>query len=176
MYDFHYNYFKVNYDARLLLNDTDNLVYEIKGAGNIYEKNYFDKDLFDFSNYSKELKFYSERNKKVIGKMQDEMGGKIVSEFIGLKSKIYSVAAVDDEEKTRAKGVNKKLKYTELFHVLFDKKVVRHNMKRIQAKCHRFGTHDVCKVSLSCFDDKRYVLDNGVDTLAYFHKDIPRND
>ena len=85
MYDFHYNYFKVNYDARLLLNDTDNLAYEIKGAGNIYEKIYFDKDLFDFSNYSKELKFYSERNKKVIGKMQDEMAGKIVSEFIGLK-------------------------------------------------------------------------------------------
>ena len=45
-------------------------------------------------------------------------------------------------------------------------------MKRIQGKLHKIGTYDVYKISPSCFDDKRYVLDNGVDTLAYFHKDI----
>ena len=45
-------------------------------------------------------------------------------------------------------------------------------MKRIQSKLHRIGTYDVCKISLSCFDDKRYILDDGVNTLAYFHKDI----
>ena len=49
MYAFHYNYFKQNYDARLLFTDTYSLVYEIKGADDIYEKNYSDKDLFDFS-------------------------------------------------------------------------------------------------------------------------------
>ena len=45
-------------------------------------------------------------------------------------------------------------------------------MKRIQSKLHRIETNDVCKISLSCFDDKRYVLDDDVKTLAYFHKDI----
>ena len=45
-------------------------------------------------------------------------------------------------------------------------------MKRIQAKKYRLGTHDICKVSLSCFDDKRYVLNDGVKSLAYGHKDI----
>ena len=45
-------------------------------------------------------------------------------------------------------------------------------MNRIQSKQHRVGTYDVYKISLSCFDDKRYVLDDGIDTLAYSHKNI----
>ena len=45
-------------------------------------------------------------------------------------------------------------------------------MKRIQSKLYRIGTYDVCKISLSCFDDKRYILDDSVNSLAYFHKDI----
>ena len=104
--------------------------------------------------------------------MKDELGGKIISEFVGLKSKMYSLVTVDDEEKIRAKGVNKKLRHSEFFDVLFDKKVVRHNMKRTQSKHHRWGTYDVYNISLSCFDDKRYLLDDGIDSLANFHKDI----
>ena len=50
--------------------------------------------------------------------------------------------------------------------------MIRHKMKRIQSKWHRIGTYYVCKISLSCFDDKRYILDDGVNSLAYFHKDI----
>ena len=45
-------------------------------------------------------------------------------------------------------------------------------MKRIQSKLHRIGTFGVCKISLSYFDDKRYILDDGINSLAYFHKDI----
>ena len=45
-------------------------------------------------------------------------------------------------------------------------------MKRIQSKLHRVETYNVCKISLSCFDDKRYVLNDGVNTLAYFYKNI----
>ena len=44
-------------------------------------------------------------------------------------------------------------------------------MKRIQSKKHKLGTYEVDKISLSCFDDKRYVLDNGICTLPDFHKD-----
>ena len=45
-------------------------------------------------------------------------------------------------------------------------------MKRIQSKLHRIGIYDVHKISLPCFDDKRYILDSGVNSLAFFHKDI----
>ena len=56
--------------------------------------------------------------------------------------------------------------------VLFNTKIMRHDMKRIQSKLHRIGTYDVCKISLSCIDDKRYILGDGINSLAYFHKDI----
>ena len=104
--------------------------------------------------------------------MKDESKGKIISEFVELKPKMYSLISLDNEEVTRAKGVNNKIKHKEFVSVLFNKKVIRHNMKIIQSKLHRIGTYDVCKISLSCFDNKRYKLDDGVNTLAYFHKDI----
>ena len=55
------------------------------------------------------------------------------------------------------------------------KKNIRHKMKRIQAKKHKIGTYEINKISLSCFDDKRQVLDDGIHTLAYFHKDSATN-
>ena len=45
-------------------------------------------------------------------------------------------------------------------------------MKRIESKLHKIGTYDVCKISLSCFHDKRCILNDGISSLAYFHKDI----
>ena len=71
MYDFHYNFIKKNFDAELLFTDTGSLTYEIKSE-DVYE------DLFDFSNYPKDSKFFDETNEKVIGKMKDEFGGVIV--------------------------------------------------------------------------------------------------
>ena len=59
-------------------------------------------------------------------------------------------------------------------NVLFNKKAVKHNMKRIQSKLHEIGTYDVFNISLSCFDDNRYVLDDGINTLANFYKDIKK--
>ena len=84
---------------------------------------------------------------------------------------MYSLISVDDKEVTRAKGVNKKIRHKEFVDVFFNKKMIRHNMKRIQSKLHRIGTY-VCKFSLSCFDDDRYVLNDGVNTLACSQKDI----
>ena len=132
--------------------------------------------MFDFNDYSLNSKFNDPVNKKVIGKMKDEFKGKIISEFVGFKSKMYSLIAVDSEEVKKAKGVNKnivkKIRHKEFAEVLFNKKMIRHKMKRIQSKLHRIGTYDVCKILLTCFDDKRYILDDGINSLAYSHKDI----
>ena len=86
----------------MLFTDTDSLTYEIKSE-NVYEKIFKWKDLFDFSNYSKDSKFFNETNKKVIGKMKDEFGGVIVIEFVGLKSKMYSMKKIDGKESNTAK-------------------------------------------------------------------------
>ena len=90
MYDFHYNFIKKNFSAKLLFTDTDSLTYEIKSE-NIYKEFYEWKDLFGFSNYSKDSTFYDNTNINVIGKMKDEYGGAIIDQFIGLKSKMYSI-------------------------------------------------------------------------------------
>ena len=89
-YGFHYNFIKKNFNAKLLFTDTDSLTYETKSE-NVYEVFFKWTDLFDFSNYSKDSKFFDDTDKKVIGKMKDEYGGVIIDQFIGLKSKIYSI-------------------------------------------------------------------------------------
>ena len=90
MYGFHYNFIKKDFDAEFLFIDTDSLTYEIKSQ-NVYEEFFKWKDLFDFSNYSKDSKFSDKTNKKVIGKMKDEFGGVIVAEFAGLQSKMHAM-------------------------------------------------------------------------------------
>ena len=169
MYDWHYNYFVKKFNCSLLFTDTDSLVYEIKGTDNVYDEVFKDKKLFDFSGYDRGSVYYDCVNKKVIGKMKDEMSVKIIAEFVGLRYKMYSIVTVDDEKLVRAKGVNRKLMHSEFKDVLFDKKVVRHCMKRILAKGNKIGTYDICKISLSYFDDKRFVLGDGVNSLAYGH-------
>ena len=62
--------------------------------------------------------------------------------------------------------------FNEFKDTLFNKKTMRHKMKRIQSKKHKLETYEVNKISLPCFDDKRYVQDDSINTLAYFHKDI----
>ena len=47
-------------------------------------------------------------------------------------------------------------------------------MKRNQSKKHKIGTYEINKISLSCFDDKRFVLDDGIHTLAYLHEDLKK--
>ena len=88
MYEFHYKYIKNKFDAKLLFTDTDSLVYDIK-TKDVYEDFYLDKDLFDLSDYPLHSKFFDPVNKKVIGKMKDEFIVKTISEFGGLKSKMY---------------------------------------------------------------------------------------
>ena len=170
MYYFQYNFIKKNFNAQLLFTDTVSLTYEIKSE-NVYKEFYRWKNLFDFSNYSKDSKFFEDTNKNVIGKMKDENDGAIINQFIVLKSKMYLIKKIDVSQSSTTKGVNIASKFNEFKDVLFNKKVIRHKMKRMQAKKHKIGTYEIDKMYLSCFDDKKYVTDDGVNTLAYFHKD-----
>ena len=136
MYDFHYNFIKKKFNAELLFTDTDSLVYEIKSE-NIYEEFFKWKDLFDFNNYSKYSIFYDDTNKKVIGKMKNEYGGVIIDQFIRLKSKMYSIRKINGSKSSSAKGVNIATEFNEFKDVLFNKKIIKHKMKRIQAKKHK---------------------------------------
>ena len=94
IYDFHYNFIKKSFDAELSFTDTDSLIYKIKSE-NVYEELFKRKDLFDFSNCSKDSRFFDGTNNKVVGKMKDG--------FVGLKSKIYSIKKIDGKEHNTAK-------------------------------------------------------------------------
>ena len=89
---------------------------------------------------------------------------------------MYSIKKINGSESNTTKGVNIVTEFNEFKDVLFNKKVIRHKMKRIQAKKHKIGTYEINKISLSCFDDKRYILNDGVNNLAYFHKDCKKCD
>ena len=128
--------------------------------------------MFDFSNYSKDSKFFNETNKKVIEQMRDEFGGVIVNGFVELKSKIYSIKKIDGKERKTGKRVSVPTEFAKFKEVLFNENIIRHKMKRIQSKKHKLGTkYEIDKISLSCFDYKRYLLDDGIYNLSYFYKD-----
>ena len=88
----------------------------------VYEEFFKDKNLFDFSNFSKDFKFFDPANKKVIGKMKDVSEGKIDDAFVGLKSKMYSMKNIDDKKYNPAKGVNFATEFNEFKDTLFNKK------------------------------------------------------
>ena len=170
MYDFHYDFIKKHFNDELLFTDTDSLTYEIKSE-DVYEEFFKHKNLFDFSSYPKDSKSFDVTNKKNIDKIKEESERKIIGEFVGLKSKMYSMKNIDGIESNTAKGVNIETEFNEFKGTLFNKKVLGHKMRKTQGKKHKLGTYEINKISLSCFDDKRFVLDDEVHTLAYFHKD-----
>ena len=107
--------------------------------------------------------------------MNDEFGGAIVDEFFGLKSKMYSMKKIDGKENNTAKGASIATEFNKFKDVLFNEKIIRYKMKRIQSRTHKLGAYETDKISLSCFDDKRYALDYGVYTFACFHKNSVTN-
>ena len=98
--------------------------------------------------------------------------GQLIDEFVRLKSKMHSLKDIDGKESNTAKGVNIVTEFNEFKDTLLNKKIIRHKMKKIQSKKHKKGTYESSKISLSCFDDKIFVLNDGIHTLPYFHKDL----
>ena len=118
------------------------------------------KELFDLNNFLKSSKYYCDENKKIVGKMKDEYSGKPILKFVGLKSKMYSILDESNIENNTNKGHNAFIEFQELRDTLFQKKIPRYQMRGIKSKNHNLGTYKTNKISLSCFDDKRYILRN----------------
>ena len=130
MYDFHCSFIKKQFDAELLFTDTDSRTYEIESK-DVYEEFFKYKHLFDLSNYPKDSKFFDQANKKVVRKKKDKSKGKIIYEFVQWKSKMYSMLLDDRKESDMAKGVNIVTEFNEFKDTLFNKKIIRYNMRKI---------------------------------------------
>ena len=178
MYDFHYNFIKEKYKekAKLLFTDTDSLCYSIQ-TKDFYKDIKKHKDLFDTSNYPKDHELYSDKNKKVLGKFKDETDGIPITEFVGLRSKLYAFKTVNDHTQKRAKGVSKSVVDKEINledykRALFEDEVIHRKMNIIQSRKHNVYTTQINKVALCGKDDKRYILKDKVNTLALGHYEI----
>ena len=178
MNDFHYNYIKKEYGSRakLLFTDTDSLTYEIE-TEDVYKDLWKRKELFDNSDYPKGSPYEFQENKKVIGKFKDESCGKIISEFVGLRFKMYSYIMEDGKGEMTAKGIKKNIIKKNIMHedyknTLLNEEQMRHKMRTIRSVKHKLQSFEINKISLSCFDDKRYIRDNGTSSYAYGHYKI----
>ena len=175
MYDFHYNFIKRKYGAKakLLFTDTDSLTYEIE-TEDVYKDFWKNRKMFDNSDYPSNHQFFDATNKKVIGKFKDEAAGIPITELVGLRSKMYSYIKDNNNGGKTAKGIKKNVIKKEIQHsdykdVLFNEKQLHHQMKTIRSNKHILGSYVINKTSLSCFDDKRYLHPNGLDSFAYGH-------
>ena len=121
MYNFHYNFMIRKFNTRLLFTVTDSLCYKLYEK-NPYKKMYKYKELFDLSNVPVSSKYYCSNNKKVLGKMKDEYGGKSILKFVGLKSKMYSILDESNNEKITSKGRNGFIEFHEFYDTLFKKR------------------------------------------------------
>ena len=174
MYKFYYDtiekYFPNN---EILYSDTDSMVI------NIYTEDFYSdlekiKDYLDTSNYSKDHPLYSNKNNKVIGKFKDELGGNIMTKFIGIRSKVYCFEYLDDSVvkfKCLAKGVNKTTKKEFTFEdydkCLSEKKVTHKAMFNLVHKKHKIYLNELIKIGISPYNDKRYICKDGNDNLPY---------
>ena len=155
MRDLHYNYIKGKYGeiAEILLIEYDSLMYKIEPE-NIFEDFWKDKDLFDFSNYPKDSKYYNNSDNLVETKMKDETCGVPIKDFEGLKSKMCTSTTEDNHESKKAKDTSKnaaddELKYEDYKNVLVNRLYIRHAMARIQGKGHNAGSYRINEISLS---------------------------
>ena len=178
-YEFWYDYMKPKYNnnVRLCYMDTDSFVMHIK-------INDFYKDVenrFDTSNYevnTSETSALARRplptgkNKKVIGLMKDELGGKIITEFVTLRPKTYSFLTDDGKEDKKAKGtkkciIKKMIKFNDYKKCLLNGEIILKSQQRFINNKHDVYTENVNKIALSNDDDKRIVSPDKISSYPY---------
>ena len=162
MHEFWYDYMKPKYGdkVKLCYTDTDSSIMDIK-TEDFYEDIANDAEKrFDTSNYEVDRPLPKGKNKKVIGLMKDESGGKIITEFVALRPKTSSYLTDDCKEDKKAKGTKKcvikiELKFNDYKNCLLNDKIVLKSQQRFKSERHDVYTETVNKISLSSNDDKR---------------------
>ena len=177
MYEFWYDYMKPKYgnDVKLCYRDMDSFIMNIK-------TNDFYKDIandvenrFDTSNYEVNRPLPMGRNKKVIGLMKDELGGKIITEFVILRPNTYSYLTDDGKEDKKAKGtkkcvIKKMTKFNDYKKCLLNDEVILKSQQRFISKKHDVYTENINKIALSNNDDKRIVSSDKITSYPYGYK------
>ena len=177
MYEFWYDYMKPKYgnDVKLCYMDTDSFIMNIK-------MNDFYKDIandvekrFDTSNYEVNRPLPTGKNKKVIGLMKDELGGKIITEFVTLRPKTYSYLTDDCKEDKKTKGTKKcvikrMIKFNDYKNCLLKDEVILKSQQRFISKKHNVYTENINKTALSNNDDKRIVSSDKITSYPYGYK------
>lgn len=192
MYNFHYNVIqKLIPNNKLLFTDTDSLMYHCF-CPDVYHILWSIRDQMDFSGYpsnppislvsSPDIFISDNSNAKVLGKFKDEANGDPIVEFVGLRPKMYSYITLKDlasksvKGKQKAKGVQRsvveRLTHDDFLSQLKTPLENRLSNKRICSKLHVLYSTETCKRGLCAFDDKRYILDDGISTLSYGHYKI----
>ena len=179
MYEFWYDSMKPKYDdnIKLCYMDTDSFIINIKTED-------FYKDIandvekrFDTSNYECDRPLPTRKNKKVIGLMKDELGGRIITEFVALRPKTYSYLTDDCKEDKKAKGTKKcvikrMIKFHDYKNCLLKGEVVSKSQQRFKSKGHDVYTENISKIAVSSNDDKRLIAS---DKLTIIPMDIKVN-
>ena len=175
MFDFHYNYIKKKYHnkAELLFTDTDSLMYYIKTKDFYKDISSDIQDKFDTSDYdpNHESGIQTGVNKKVIGMFKDEVAGKQITHFAGLRPKLYSFKVEDGSLTKKCKGISKnvvknEIEFEDYVSCLLTGERQNKSMKIIRSENHDIYSKEVNKLALSNEDDKRIVLENKINTLA----------
>ncbi|XP_043484408.1 uncharacterized protein LOC122512572 [Leptopilina heterotoma] len=187
IYDFHYKYMLKKYaqNCKILYTDTDSLIYEIK-CKDVYNDIKNDIQRFDTSDYPENNVYgIPQANKKILGLMKDECKGKIVTEFVGLRSKMYSLRVenkgVENKDSIKkAKGIKsavikKSIHFDDYVKCLRDFKIQSRTQYNIRSRLHNIETVEQIKVALNPKDDKRYLLPESTDTLPWGHYAIPES-
>ena len=162
MYEFWYDCMKPKYanNVKLCYMDTDSFIMNSK-KNDFYEDIASDvENRFDTSNYEVNRPLPTGKNKKVIGLMKDELGGKIITEFVTLRPKTYSFLTDDGKEDKKAKGtkkciIKKMIKLNDYKKYLLDDEVILKSQQRFISKKHDVYTENINKIALSNNDDKK---------------------
>ena len=115
------------------------------------------------------------KNKKIIGLMKDELGRKIVTEFVTLRPKTYSYLTDDGKEDKKAKGtkkcvIKKMIKFNDYKKCVLNDDVILKSQQRFISKKHDVFTENINKIALSNKDDKRIISSNKITSYPYGYK------